>query len=46
MEAVSHNPQFAKKVGVSQSVGKDFVEADKSQGFKSMVMKRGKRNGI
>ena len=29
MEAVAHNPAFAKKVGVPQSVGKDFVEADK-----------------
>ena len=29
MQAVAHSPKFAKKVGVSQSVGKDFVAADK-----------------
>ena len=33
MAAVAHNPAFAKKVGVSQSVGKDFNEADKSKSF-------------
>lgn len=30
MEAVAHSPEFAKKVGVPQSVGRDFVEADKT----------------
>ena len=34
MEAVAHNPSFAKKVGVSQSVGKDFSNADKGKTFK------------
>ena len=29
MRAVAHSPKFAKKVGVSQSVGKDFAMADK-----------------
>ena len=29
MRAVAHSPKFAEKVGVSQSVGKDFSEADK-----------------
>ena len=29
MQAVSHNPKFAKKAGVPQSVGKDFLNADK-----------------
>lgn len=29
MAAVAHNPKFAKKVGVPQSVGKDFNQADK-----------------
>ncbi len=29
MEAVAHNPAFAKKVGISQKVGKEFVKADK-----------------
>ena len=33
MEAVAHNPKFAKKVGVPQSVGKDFAKADKGKKF-------------
>jgi hypothetical protein len=28
MQAVAHNPAFAKKVGVPQSVGKEFTKAD------------------
>jgi hypothetical protein len=35
MEAVAHNPSFAKKAGVPQSVGKDFSNADKGKTFKS-----------
>lgn len=34
MEAVAHSPAFAKKVGVPQSVGKDFSNADKGRKFK------------
>jgi len=34
MAAVAHNPAFAKKVGVAQSVGKDFNAADKGKTFK------------
>jgi hypothetical protein len=34
MEAVAHNPEFAKKAGVPQSVGKDFSKADKGKTFK------------
>jgi hypothetical protein len=33
MEAVAHSPSFAKKVGVPQSVGKDFSTADKGRKF-------------
>jgi len=29
MRAVAHNPQFARKIGVPQSVGKEFAAADK-----------------
>lgn len=32
MEAVAHSPKFAKKAGVKQSVGKEFVAADKAMG--------------
>ena len=34
MEAVANNPAFAKKVGIKQSVGKDFAAADKDKKFK------------
>jgi hypothetical protein len=34
MAAVANNPSFAKKVGVPQSVGKDFNNADKGKSFK------------
>ena len=34
MEAVAHNPAFAKKAGVPQSVGKEFSTADKGKTFK------------
>jgi hypothetical protein len=34
MAAVAHNPAFAKKAGVPQSVGKDFSNADKGKTFK------------
>ena len=34
MMAVAHSPAFAKKVGVQQSVGKDFNQADKGKTFK------------
>ena len=33
MEAVAHNPAFAKKAGVPQSVGRDFSNADKGRKF-------------
>jgi len=33
MAAVAHNPAFAKKVGIPQSVGKEFSEADKGKKF-------------
>jgi hypothetical protein len=31
MAAVANNPKFAKKVGVSKSVGEEFMKADKSK---------------
>jgi len=33
MNAVAHNPAFAKKAGVPQSVGKEFSNADKNRKF-------------
>lgn len=35
MAAIANNPAFAKKVGVPQSVGKDFTDADKGKKFGS-----------
>lgn len=34
MAAVANNPAFAKKVGIKQSVGKEFTAADKGKTFK------------
>jgi hypothetical protein len=34
MQAVAHNPKFAKKTGVPQSVGREFNAADKGRTFK------------
>ena len=34
MAAIAHNPAFAKKVGIPQSVGMDFNKADKGKTFK------------
>ena len=40
MAAVANNPTFAKKVGVPQSVGKDFNQADKGKFSKGGDMKK------
>lgn len=34
MEAVAHDPKFAKKAGVPQGVGRDFADADKAKADK------------
>jgi hypothetical protein len=33
MAAVANNPAFAKKAGIPQSVGKEFLKADKGRSF-------------
>lgn len=47
MEAVAHNPKFAKKVGISQKVGKEFSAADEGKKFKeggvSLAIGRGEK---
>lgn len=47
MEAVAHSPKFAKKVGISQSVGQDFAKADEGKKFKdggpSLAVGRGEK---
>lgn len=40
MQAVAHNPQFAKKVGVPQKVGKEFTMKKYSEG--GMMKKEGR----
>lgn len=35
MAAVAKNPKFAKKTGIPQSVGEDFLETDKGKKFRS-----------
>ena len=34
MAAVAHNPEFAKKVGIPQKVGKEFTKADEAKKMK------------
>jgi hypothetical protein len=40
MQAVAHSPAFAKKVGITQSVGKDFARADKRAGTKDLPQRK------
>ncbi len=46
MEMVAHDPSAAKRVGVPQSVGRDFVQADKSEGkhFKAKKLAKALRS--
>ena len=46
MEAIAHSPEFAKKAGVPQSVGKDFAKADKGKTFKESGMKKMAKGGM
>lgn len=39
MEMIAHNPKAAKRAGVPQSVGKDYVAADKGRRFAGKPMK-------
>jgi hypothetical protein len=36
MRAAAHNPKFAKRLGIPQSVAKDYVKADKKKGKKAL----------
>ena len=50
MEAVAHNPAFAKKAGVPQSVGADFIKADTGRKFakggETMATKKAMPKGL
>ena len=40
MQAAAHNPAFAKKVGIPQSVAKDFAAADDKRGTKKLPARK------
>lgn len=40
MEGVAHDPKFARKVGIPQSVGKDFARADDKAGITKKKSRR------
>jgi len=42
MEMIAHSPKMAKKAGVPQSVGQEFVKADKGKKFKEGGMAKEK----
>jgi hypothetical protein len=46
MDAVAHNPAFAKQAGVPQSVGKDFSEASKGMKFGKGAQTRADRQEV
>jgi hypothetical protein len=43
MEMVAHNPVAAKRVGIPQSVGQEFVQADKGKKFANALREHGKK---
>jgi hypothetical protein len=43
MEMVAHNPAAAKRVGIPQSVGQEFVQADKGKKFANALREHGKK---
>lgn len=45
MEMVAHDPAAAKRVGVPQSVGQDFSEADKGRSFHRAMQASGLSKG-
>lgn len=40
MQAAAHNPEFAKKAGIPQSVAQEFNEADKGKKLAKALCKR------
>ena len=40
MAAAAHNPEFAKKAGIPQSVAQEFNEADKGKKLAKALRKR------
>ena len=47
MAMIAHDPEAAKRLGVKQSVGRDFVEADKGKHFTGKNKhKKGRISGL
>lgn len=44
MQAVAHNPEFAAKVGIPQSVGQEFAAADEAKASKRKALATALRN--
>ena len=42
MAGVAHSKKFAAKVGIKQSVGKEFNQADKRAGKRNLPARKGK----
>lgn len=43
MEAVAHDPAFARKAGIPQSVGKEFAQADRRRKAHRDAVKGGQK---
>ena len=43
MQAIAHDPKFAKKAGVKKEVGQDFIAATPKDAFKKLKEKIGKK---
>jgi hypothetical protein len=43
MQMIAHNPQAAKRLGIPQSVGQEFVQADKGKKFANALREHGKK---
>ena len=46
MAGVAHNPAFAKKVGIPQSVGSEFNQADKGTGILGGLYKKKRKKKL
>jgi hypothetical protein len=44
MAMVAHDPKAAKRLDIPQSVGREFVEADKGKKFAKALRKRDSKN--
>lgn len=40
MEMVAHDPKAAKRLGIPQAVGREFVQADQKKALKVKVTKK------